>query len=88
MATIRWQLLPQTSDEEADSLTLELRRSDSNGVLAGVYTLEGGATSAEIHVIPATEYSVKLVARNIDGSAESESIQFETLESRKCVSHT
>lgn len=73
-----WTLTHHTADAGADSLTLSLRYS-TTGSIVRTTDLPGDSTSQLMEgLIPATNYSLQLTARNVDGKTSSDTQYFST----------
>ena len=77
-----WTLTNQTADEGADYLALRLTYSNNRSLVRQT-DLSGDKTSKVLDSLaPSTNYSLQLVAINIDGQAASEVRHFTTLEGK------
>ena len=85
-AHVSWRLTNNTADQSADQFMLRLLFSNQS--LADLIYLPGSVNQTSLDgLVPATEYSLLLLAVNSDGEVSTNPVTFQTLQGRPAVSH-
>lgn len=80
--TIEWNLHPEFPEENASNLTVQVQYQ--NGHVAYQTTVPGNIAQTSLALFPGIDYTINLIAYNIDGYVVARPTQFTTLPAGLC----